>query len=156
MKAFLHLVFAIPTLLSVGVATGSEARVIIKLSEQRVYLVEQGEVTLISPIASGKPGWPTPTGNFRIFNKDFDHRSRSFGSVFDVYGRMVNSNATPAVMYPQAAIIDPRRCRISWNSARWWGCTLVTFLGFPRPMAASGCLGPLPPFFSIGSTLERQ
>ncbi len=42
-----------------------------------------------------KPGWSTPRGNFSIFNKDIDHHSRSFGSVFDAYGRMVNSNATP-------------------------------------------------------------
>jgi lipoprotein-anchoring transpeptidase ErfK/SrfK len=90
MKTLFHLVIVLSTLLWVSVARASEARVIINLSEQRVYLVEQGEVTLVSPIASGKPGWPTPTGNFRIFNKDFDHRSRSFGSVFDVYGRMLN------------------------------------------------------------------
>jgi lipoprotein-anchoring transpeptidase ErfK/SrfK len=100
MKTFFHLVIALSTLLWVSVAMASEARVIISLSEQRVYLVEQGEVTLVSPIASGKPGWATPTGNFRIFNKDFDHRSRSFGSVFDVYGRMLNSNATPRSHVP--------------------------------------------------------
>ena len=100
MKAVLHLLLAIATLLSVSAATGSEARVIINLSEQRVYLIERGAVALISPVASGKPGWLTPTGNIRIFNKDFDHRSRSFGSVYDAYGRVVNSNATPGSHIP--------------------------------------------------------
>jgi len=100
MKTFVQLVIVLPTVLWVGVAAGSAARVFINLSEQRAYLVEQGKVTLISPVASGKPGWLTPTGNFRIFNKDLDHRSRSFGSVFDAYGRVVNSNATPGSHVP--------------------------------------------------------
>jgi len=73
----------------------SQTRVIINLSDQRASLVQQGRITLVSPIASGKTGWSTPRGNFSIFNKDIDHRSRSFGSVFDAYGRVVNSNATP-------------------------------------------------------------
>jgi hypothetical protein len=42
------------------VAMVQETRVIINLSEQRVYLVERGKVILIAPIASGKPGWSTP------------------------------------------------------------------------------------------------
>jgi lipoprotein-anchoring transpeptidase ErfK/SrfK len=99
MKTFIQFI-VLPTVLWAGVAAGSGARVIINLSEQRAYLVEQGKVTLVSPVASGKPGWLTPTGNFRIFNKDFDHRSRSFGSVFDAYGRVVNSNATPGSHVP--------------------------------------------------------
>ena len=74
----------------------SETRVIINLSDQRASLVQQGRITLVSPIASGKSGWSTPTGNFSIFNEDIDHWSRSFGSVFDAYARVVNSNATPS------------------------------------------------------------
>jgi hypothetical protein len=85
----------------------SETRVIINLSDQRVSLVQQGRITLVSPIASGKPGWSTPRGNFSIFNKDIDHRSRSFGSVFDAYGRMVNSNATPGSYVPRGGHYRP-------------------------------------------------
>jgi lipoprotein-anchoring transpeptidase ErfK/SrfK len=107
MKTLFQLKTALPTVLWVSVAMASEARVIINLSEQRAYLVERGEVTLVSPIASGKPGWPTPTGNFRIFNKDIDHRSRSFGSVFDAYGRVVNSNATPGSHVPPGGHYRP-------------------------------------------------
>jgi lipoprotein-anchoring transpeptidase ErfK/SrfK len=85
----------------------SATRVIINLSDQKVSLVEQGRITLVSPIASGKPGWSTPRGNFSIFNKDIDHRSRSFGSVFDAYGRMVNSNATPGSYVPRGGHYRP-------------------------------------------------
>src|ERR1700741_2707275 len=65
----------------------SGTRVIINLSEQRAYLLEGGKVILIAPIASGKPGWSTPTGNFAITSKDIDHRSQSFGSIIDGAGR---------------------------------------------------------------------
>jgi len=99
-KRFLQLLIALGAVLWVGVAMALETCVIINLSEQRAYLVEQGKVTSISPIASGKPGWPTPTGNFSISSKDIDHRSRSFGSVIGASGRVVNSNATPGSHVP--------------------------------------------------------
>ena len=91
----------------VSLAPAAQTKVIINLSEQRAYLVEQGRVTLVSPIASGKPGWSTPTGNFSIFNKDIDHRSRSFGSVVDTYGGVVNGNATPSSRVPRGCHYRP-------------------------------------------------
>jgi lipoprotein-anchoring transpeptidase ErfK/SrfK len=75
---------------------GPGTRVIINLSEQRAYLLEDSKISLISPIASGRPGWTTPTGNFSIISKDIDHRSQSFGSVLDPSGNIANGNATPA------------------------------------------------------------
>jgi lipoprotein-anchoring transpeptidase ErfK/SrfK len=107
MKACYYLValLAGPLFGSVGLA--SETRVIINLSDQRACLVQQGRITLVSPIASGKPGWSTPTGNFRIFNKDIDHRSRSFGLVVDAYGRVVNPSATPGSHVPRGGHYEP-------------------------------------------------
>jgi lipoprotein-anchoring transpeptidase ErfK/SrfK len=101
MKTFLSCVIALSVVRLGSAVMASETRVIINLSDQRVSLVQQGRITLVSPIASGKPGWSTPTGNFSIFNKDIDHRSRSFGSVVDAYGRVVNSNATPSSHVPR-------------------------------------------------------
>jgi lipoprotein-anchoring transpeptidase ErfK/SrfK len=103
----IRLLIALPALAGVSVAAASQTRVIIDLSEQRAYLVEQGRVALVSPIASGKPGWLTPTGDFRIFNKDVDHHSRSFGSVIDACGRVVNSNATPNSRVPRGCHYRP-------------------------------------------------
>lgn len=74
---------------------GPGTRVIINLSEQRAYLLEDSKISLISPIASGKPGWSTPTGNFSVISKDINHRSQSFGSVLDASGNIVNGSATP-------------------------------------------------------------
>ena len=79
---------------------GPETRVIINLSEQRAYLIEGGRVSLISPIASGKPGWSTPTGTFSVISKDIDHRSQSFGSVLDPSGNISTASATPGTYVP--------------------------------------------------------
>ena len=98
---------ALPAVVWTSGAAPSETKVIINLSEQRAYLIEQGKVTLVSPVASGKPAWATPTGNFRIFDKDLDHRSRSFGSVVDCYGKIVNSNATPTSHVPAGGHYRP-------------------------------------------------
>jgi hypothetical protein len=47
-----------------------QTAVIINLTEQAAYLVEDGRAVLISPIASGKEGRGTPSGTFRIISKD--------------------------------------------------------------------------------------
>ena len=91
-KTVMQLVFILPAIALTSVAMAQKTRVIINLSEQRVYLVERGKVILIAPIASGKPGRSTPTGKFAIISKDIDHRSRSFGSVVDGFGRIAILN----------------------------------------------------------------
>jgi lipoprotein-anchoring transpeptidase ErfK/SrfK len=101
MKICLRYPAVLLALLLASQGLASETRVVINLSDQRVSLVEHGRITLVSPICSGKHGWSTPTGNFKIFNKDVDHRSRSFGLVVDAYGRVVNANATPSSPVPR-------------------------------------------------------
>jgi lipoprotein-anchoring transpeptidase ErfK/SrfK len=107
MKTCSNYVIGLSAFLLGSMALASETRVIINLSEQRAVLIQQGRITLVSPIASGKPGWSTPTGNYRILNKDIDHRSRSFGSILDAYGRVVNSNATPGSHIPRGGHYRP-------------------------------------------------
>jgi hypothetical protein len=156
MKTYYYLVALLAATLFGSVGLASETRVIINLSDQKACLVQRGRITLVSPIASGKPGWSTPTGNFRIFNKDIDHRSRSFGLVVDAYGRVVNSNATPGVMCPGATIMSPRRCHTSWSSARLLGCMPVTFRDIRHPTDVCECREIWRPCFSSESQLERR
>jgi len=85
----------------------SGTRVIINLSEQRAYLIEDGKVSLVSPIASGKPGWSTPTGTFSVISKDIDHRSQSFGLIIDGSGRIASSSATPGTHVPPGFHYQP-------------------------------------------------
>ncbi len=52
MKTCFNCVIALLALLLGNAGLASETRVIINLSDQRASLVEQGRITLVSPIAS--------------------------------------------------------------------------------------------------------
>jgi hypothetical protein len=156
MKTFITCVIVLSAILWGSPGMALATRVIINLSDQRASLVEQGRITLVSPVASGKPGWQTPTGNFSIFSKDINHFSGNFGSVVDAYGRVVNSSATPGSYLPRGGHFDPRRCRTSWNSARQLGCTPDTSQDTLRPTDACGCLEISLLYFFSGFKSELQ
>jgi lipoprotein-anchoring transpeptidase ErfK/SrfK len=137
MKSYLQLLIALTTVGWVGAAMASETRVVISLSEQRAYLIEQGRIVLVSPIASGKPGWPTPRGDFRIFNKDISHRSRSFGSVLDRWGRVVNSNTTPGSHVPPGGHYRPASMPYFMEFSSAVGMHAGYLPGYP---ASHGCV----------------
>lgn len=46
----------------------TETRLVVKLSERKVYLYRGDRLQASYPIAVGKPGWETPTGTFRVFS----------------------------------------------------------------------------------------
>ena len=120
-----------------GSAMHLGTRVIINLSEQRAYLIEGGKVSLISPIASGKPGWSTPTGNFSVIRKDIDHRSQSFGEVIDGSGRMTNSNATPGTHVPSGSHYQPAPMPYYMEFSQAIGMHAGYLPGYP---ASHGCV----------------
>jgi hypothetical protein len=51
----------------------------IDLTSQEAYLTDRGHVILRSPVCSGRPGHETPTGNFRVTDKDVNHASSFYG-----------------------------------------------------------------------------
>ena len=118
-------------------AMRSGTRVIINLSEQRAYLIEGGKVSLISPIASGKPGWSTPTGNFSVISKDIDHRSGSFGSVIDGSGRIATANATPGTYVPPGCHYRPAPMPYYMEFSQAIGMHAGYLPGYP---ASHGCV----------------
>jgi lipoprotein-anchoring transpeptidase ErfK/SrfK len=116
---------------------GPGTRVVINLSEQRAYLLEDGKVSLISPIASGKPGWSTPTGDFSIIDKDIDHRSQSFGSVLDASGNITNSSATPGTYVPPGCHYRPAPMPYYMEFSQSVGMHAGYLPGYP---ASHGCV----------------
>ena len=51
----------------------------IDLTNQEAYLTDHGRVILRAPICSGRPGHETPTGDFRVTDKDLNHASSFYG-----------------------------------------------------------------------------
>jgi hypothetical protein len=111
--------------------------VVINLTEQAAYLVQDGRVVLISPIASGKEGRGTPTGTFRIISKDLNHESGSFGLVVDSYGRMVDANATPASRIPPGCHYQPAPMPYFMEFSKYVGMHAGYLPGYP---ASHGCV----------------
>lgn len=86
-------------------------KIVVDLSEQRAWLYHRGEMVATSPVSTGREGKTTPSGQFRVIQKDRDHRSSLYGDyVRD--GKVVVKN------------IDVRK------APRPAGCR---FLGAPMP-----------------------
>lgn len=67
-------------------------RIVINLSEQRITYFKGGQPVGHSPISSGREGYHTRTGTFRIVEKDIDHRSSLYGSYVDANGNVVEDD----------------------------------------------------------------
>lgn len=69
----------------------SQTSVIIRLKEQKAYLYRNGRVVGVSSVSTGREGYSTPAGKYRVTEKDVDHRSSLYGSYVK-NGRVVKSN----------------------------------------------------------------
>lgn len=64
----------------------------IKLSEQRAYFYKGGELVGISQLSTGREGLDTPSGTFKITQKDKDHVSSKYGDYVDSADNVVVPN----------------------------------------------------------------
>ena len=117
--------------------SAQQATVIIDLTEQTAYLLENGRVAFVSPIASGKEGWGTPIGSFRVMSKDLNHQSGNFGLVVDSYGRIVNPNATPGSYVPPGCHYMPAPMPYYMEFRKYVGMHAGYLPGYP---ASHGCV----------------
>ena len=104
------LFFLAVTVLGISVdccALAADKEIVINLSQQAAYLLQDRQVVLQSPISSGRDGWRTPTGHFHVLAKDVSHKSGSFGMIVDASGRAVNSSATPSSYVPPGCRYRP-------------------------------------------------
>ncbi len=69
------ILFAMGLLSSSLFAYDSYKEVLIDLSSQRAYAIEDGFIVFEGRISSGKPGRETPTGEFKITQKKRHHKS---------------------------------------------------------------------------------
>ena len=115
----------------------AQQTVIIDLTEQTAYLLEDGRAVFVSPIASGKEGWGTPTGNFKVLSKDLNHQSGNFGLISDSYGRIVNPNATPGSYVPPGCHYLPAPMPYFMEFRKYVGMHAGYLPGYP---ASHGCV----------------
>ena len=112
---------------------------VITLSTQRLRLMVGNEVYIDSPISSGKRAGQTPTGTFKILQKDPDHRSSVYGDFVDRRGRVVRSGISTKVDSAPSGtkyVGAPMRwfCRLTWSGV---GFHVGVLPGYP---ASHGCI----------------
>ncbi|MFM9160692.1 MAG: L,D-transpeptidase, partial [Dolichospermum sp.] len=68
-----------------AVSVSDRTQVLVDLSDRRVYVSRYDEVIASYPIAIGKKGWETPTGNFQVIHKEHHPiwRHPITGAIFD-------------------------------------------------------------------------
>jgi len=66
--------------------------IVIHLGEQAAYFYKGGELVGISSISTGREGFETPPGQFKIIQKDKDHRSNLYGDYVDAQGNVIVQN----------------------------------------------------------------
>jgi lipoprotein-anchoring transpeptidase ErfK/SrfK len=64
----------------------------IRLGEQKAYFYKGGKLVGMSPISTGREGYATPSGHFRVIQKNEDHVSNLYGNYVDDAGKVVIAN----------------------------------------------------------------
>jgi len=68
--------------------------IVIRLSEQQAYFFKGSQRVGVSSISTGREGFNTPSGNFKIIQKDKDHVSSRFGDYLDAKtGEVIKKDA---------------------------------------------------------------
>lgn len=75
-----------------GDGVAGSPSVTIDLAEQKAFFYKGGRLVGVSMISSGREGYSTPSGNFKILQKNKDHVSNLYGDYVDGAGNVVVSN----------------------------------------------------------------
>jgi lipoprotein-anchoring transpeptidase ErfK/SrfK len=66
-----------------GEGMGGASSIRIDLNDQRAYFYKGGQLAGISVVSTGREGFSTPTGNFKILQKNQGHISSIYGDYVD-------------------------------------------------------------------------
>src|ERR1700757_5306895 len=71
--------------------TTGRVAILVDLREQHAYLYSRGQVVLTAAVSTGREGYNTPAGKYRVIEKDIAHRSSIYGA-YEQHGRIVVEN----------------------------------------------------------------
>jgi hypothetical protein len=75
-----------------GDGVPGEPRIVVSISEQRAYFYKGKNLVGESSVSTGKPGFGTPPGQYKVAWKHADHVSTVFGDYVDDAGNVVKGN----------------------------------------------------------------
>jgi lipoprotein-anchoring transpeptidase ErfK/SrfK len=127
----------VPRVLQKG--TIDNTHVYVSLAKQRAYLYVDQEISIDTPISSGKRAGMTPKGSFTILEKDRDHRSSVYGDFVNRQGHVVRSGVSTR--------IDSAPSGTTYRGAPMWHFMRLTWDGvgmhvghLPGYPASHGCI----------------
>lgn len=103
-----------------GQANAANAKIIICIPQQRARFYVNGRVALDWPVSTGTNGHETPTGVFRILEKNKDHKSNRYGRFVNAAGKTIDSNADTSKGIPEGATFRAAGMP-NWNRLTWDG-----------------------------------
>lgn len=119
-----------------GVAGAPSIR--ISLGEQRAYFYKGGELVGVSVLSTGREGYGTPTGRYRITQKDRHHKSNLYGDYVDRNGFVVQKDIDVRKdPKPPGAIFDGARMPYFMRIVGGVGMHEGFLPGYP---ASHGCI----------------
>ena len=75
-----------------GDGVSGAPRIVVHIGEQRAYFFKGKNLVGETTVSTGKSGFSTPPGQYRVVWKNEDHISTRFGDYVDDYGNIVKSN----------------------------------------------------------------
>ena len=64
-------------------------RIEVRIGEQRAYYYKGDQLVGVSQVSTGKEGHDTPSGDYKVLQKDKDHRSSLYGDYVDAHDQNV-------------------------------------------------------------------
>ena len=121
-----------------GTPARGPKKIVVEIDEQRAHFYRGKRIVMTSTISTGKKGYETPVGRYRVIQKDADHASSLYGDYVDTRGRVVKAN------------VDSRKDARP-RGASFRGAKMPYFLRFtaaygmhaghvPRYRASHGCI----------------
>lgn len=131
------LAFTLLTTTALLAHAAARVEIEIDLTNQKAYLIEDGDIVYESPICSGRSSHPTPPGIFKVTQKSADHRSSLYGKVVDSRGRVVKADADVDTPVPSGGkfVKAPMRYFLRFNGAIGMHAGILP--GYP---ASHGCV----------------
>lgn len=75
-----------------GDKVAGSPKIVIALKEQRAYFYKGKKLVGETVVSTGRTGFDTPAGKYRVIQKDKDHSSTLYGDFVDEHGTVVKSN----------------------------------------------------------------
>lgn len=121
-----------------GEGVPGSPKIVIRLGNQRAYFYKGSTLVGVSAISTGREGFHTPTGSYKVIEKDIDHVSSKYGNYVDAYGNILMKDIdTTKDRKPPGAIYDGAKMPYFMRIVGGYGMHEGFLPGYP---ASHGCI----------------